>query len=93
MASLLALVLRPMLRCCRSCGEDQGPLRSWFVLTEHQRLDWDERGVLNGNVELSDKITAYVTYGDWVGRMGLLLTLLAVLYFSAYRIRRKNHLV
>ncbi len=58
-----------------------------------QRLDWDERGVLNGNVELSDKITAYVTYGDWVGRMGLLLTLLAVLYFSAYRIRRKNHLV
>lgn len=58
-----------------------------------QRMEWDERGVLSADVELSQRITAYVTYGDWVGRMGLLLTLLGVLYFSAYRIRRKNHLV
>ena len=58
-----------------------------------QRLDWDQRGVLVADVELSDKETAYVKYGDWVGRMGLLLTLLGVLYFSAYRVRRKNHLV
>ena len=58
-----------------------------------QRLDWDHRGVLTQDIELSDRETAYVKYGDWVGRMGLLLTLLGVLYFSAYRVRRKNHLV
>jgi apolipoprotein N-acyltransferase len=58
-----------------------------------QRLDWDERGVLSADVELSHRTTAYVTYGDWLGRMGLLLTFLGVMYFTAYRIRRKNHLV
>ena len=58
-----------------------------------QRLDWDMRGVLSADVEVSNRTTAYVTYGDWVGRMGLLLTFLGVLYFVAYRIRRKNHLV
>ena len=58
-----------------------------------QCLDWDQRGVLTQDIELSDRETAYVKYGDWVGRMGLLLTLLGVLYFSAYRVRRKNHLV
>lgn len=58
-----------------------------------QRLDWDQRGVLTQDIELSGRETAYVKYGDWVGRMGLLLTLLGVLYFSAYRVRRKNHLV
>ena len=58
-----------------------------------QRLDWDQRGVLTQDIELSDRETAYVKYGDWVGRMCLLLTLLGVLYFSAYRVRRKNHLV
>ena len=58
-----------------------------------QRLNWDEQGVLTQEVETSQRTTAYVEYGDWVGRMGLLLTLLGVLYFSAYRVRRKNHLV
>ena len=58
-----------------------------------QRLYWDQRGVLTQDIELSDRETAYVKYGDWVGRMGLLLTLLGVLYFTAYRVRRKNHLV
>lgn len=57
-----------------------------------QRLDWDERGVLSANVEVSDRRTVYVIYGDWLGRMGLLLTFLGMMYFSAYRIRRKNHL-
>jgi apolipoprotein N-acyltransferase len=58
-----------------------------------QRLDWDKRGLLSEEVELSNRETTYVKYGDWVGRMSLLLTLLGVLYYAAYRIRRKNHLV
>ncbi len=58
-----------------------------------QRLDWDKQGVLVQDVERSSRETMYVTYGDWVGRMSLLITFLAVMYFTAYRIRRRNHLV
>lgn len=58
-----------------------------------QRLDWDERGVLNSEVEQRGEQTIYVRYGDWIGRLSWLLTLLGVLYYSAYRTRRKNHLV
>lgn len=58
-----------------------------------ERLDWDERGVLTQQVERSNKMTIYTIYGDWVGRMSLLVTFLAVMYFTAYRVRRRNHLV
>ena len=58
-----------------------------------ERLGWDERGVLTADVEIRTEATFYVQYGDWVGRISLLLTLLGLLYYSAYRIRKKNHLV
>lgn len=57
------------------------------------RMNWDERGVLTEAVEVREGKTVYVAYGDWVGRMALLVTLLGVLYYSAYRVKRKNHLV
>lgn len=58
-----------------------------------QSFGWDKRGVLTQSVEVREEITPYVTYGDWVGRMSLLVALLGVLYYSAYSIKRKNHLV
>ena len=58
-----------------------------------QSLGWEKRGVLTQSVEVREEITPYVTYGDWVGRMSLLVVLLGVLYYSAYSIKRKNHLV
>ena len=58
-----------------------------------QSLGWEKRGVLTQSVEVREEITPYVTYGDWVGRMSLLVSLLGVLYYSAYSIKRKNHLV
>lgn len=58
-----------------------------------QSLGWDKRGVLTQSIEVREEITPYVTYGDWVGRMSLLVALLGVLYYSAYSIKRKNHLV
>ena len=57
------------------------------------RMDWEERGVLTSDVELRNDVTLYVRYGDWIGRLGLLLTFLGVMYFTAYRVRRRNHLV
>ena len=58
-----------------------------------QSLGWEKRGVLTQSIEIREEITPYVTYGDWVGRMSLLVALLGVLYYSAYSIKRKNHLV
>ncbi|MBR6560420.1 MAG: apolipoprotein N-acyltransferase [Alistipes sp.] len=58
-----------------------------------QSLGWEKRGVLTQSIEVREEITPYVTYGDWVGRMSLLVALLGVLYYSAYSIKRKNHLV
>ncbi len=58
-----------------------------------QRLDWDQRGLLQQDVEVRHDKTIYATYGDWVGRMSLLISFLSVMYYSAYRVRRKNHLV
>jgi apolipoprotein N-acyltransferase len=58
-----------------------------------ERLGWDERGVLTADVEVRSEATFYVQYGDWIGRISMLLTLLGMLYYSAYRIRKKNHLV
>jgi apolipoprotein N-acyltransferase len=58
-----------------------------------KRLDWEQRGVLVSDVTLRHDVTLYVRYGDWVGRMSLLLTFLGVMYYTAYRQRRKNHFV
>lgn len=37
--------------------------------------------------------TFYTRYGDYLGRISEYVLLLSVLYFMAYRIRRRNHLV
>ena len=58
-----------------------------------ESLGWDERGVLSSSVEVRSDESFYTLYGDWVGRMSLLLSLLGSLYFVAFRIKRKNHLV
>jgi len=56
-------------------------------------LGWDERGTLTADIPLNDRITLYVRYGDYVARLCCYLLLLCVLYFCAYCVRRRNHLV
>jgi apolipoprotein N-acyltransferase len=58
-----------------------------------ERLEWDERGVLTANVELRDEMTIYTLYGDWVARISSYVAVLAAMYYVAYRVRRRNHLV
>lgn len=58
-----------------------------------ERLDWEQRGVLSDMVEVRRDTTPYVAYGDWLGRLSALVTLLTLLYYLAYRVRRRNHLV
>lgn len=57
------------------------------------RLEWDEQGVLTVTVELRDDKTIYVRYGDWVARIATYVAALSILYYIAYRTRKRNHLV
>lgn len=58
-----------------------------------ERLEWDERGVLTADVELRDDVTFYMMYGDWVARIATYIAVMALLYYVAYRAKRRNHLV
>lgn len=56
-------------------------------------LGWEERGVLTEEVALNSEQTLYTRYGDLLGRVANYLLLLSVLYYVAYRVKRRNYLV
>lgn len=56
-------------------------------------LGWEERGMLTADVPLVSIQTVYTRYGDYIGRISEYLLLLCVLYYIAYRIKKKNYLV
>lgn len=58
-----------------------------------QKLGWDKRGLLVGELRANDKITFYVLYGDYIGRLSAYIFVLCLLYYVAYRVRKRNHLV
>ena len=58
-----------------------------------ETLGWEERGILTAEVPLHSETTFYTRYGDYLGRMAEYILLLSVLYFVAYRVKRRNHLV
>ena len=57
------------------------------------RLEWDMQGTLTAKVELRTELTLYTIYGDWVARLSTFIAVLSMLYFVAYRIKRRNYLV
>ncbi len=56
-------------------------------------MGWEERGVITERVPLNSEMTFYTRYGDYIGRIGQYVMLLSVLYYIAYRVKKKNHLV
>ena len=68
----------------RDCGRTTSPFtfRTLFF-----------RGVLTAAVPLNSQLTFYTRYGDYLGRISEYLMLLCVLYYIAYRAKKKNHLV
>lgn len=61
------------------------------IITEE--LGWDIRGVLTKEVSLNKEFTFFVVYGDMIGRIATYVFVLSVLYFIAYRRRKKDYLV
>lgn len=57
-----------------------------------QTLGWEQRGTLTETLHLNDRITFYTRYGDYIGRLSWYLFALCILYFVAWRTRRKSHL-
>ena len=58
-----------------------------------QTLGWERRGVLTEEVPLRSGLTFYTRHGDYLGRIAELVLLLSVLYYAAYRVKRRNYLV
>lgn len=56
-------------------------------------LEWDKRGALTEDMELRDDMTFYVRHGDWIASVCIYAAVLSLLYYIAYRTRRRNHLV
>ena len=70
--------------------------RSGFITSRGdvtESLGWDKRGVITSDVEVSQRMTAYVRFGDWIGRLSLVVAAMCLLCYSAYRVKRRNHLV
>ncbi len=58
-----------------------------------ETLGWDVRGAATRNIALGAGLTFYVRYGDYIGRICGYVFVLSVLYYVAYRYRRRSHLV
>ena len=56
-------------------------------------LGWNIRGTITDNVPLLDKVTFYSKYGDYIGRACSYVFILCLLYYIAYRFRKRSHLV
>ncbi len=70
--------------------------RSGFIDTRGdvgETLGWEERGAITADVPLNHKTTLYVRFGDYLARISLLVLGLSILYFIAYRIRKKDRIV
>lgn len=58
-----------------------------------ETLGWEERGILTADVPLNTRMTFYTRYGDYIARIAEYVLLLCVLYYIAYRVKRRNYLV
>ncbi len=70
--------------------------RSGFITSRgdvRETLEWEERGTITADVALDSRLTLFTRLGDWPCRVSLLVLGLSLLYFIAWRIRRRNHLV
>lgn len=55
-----------------------------------ERLDWDERGVINSSLNLNSERTVYTNYKDIVVRLSAYVLALSLLFFVGQRFRKKQ---
>lgn len=57
------------------------------------RSEWWTKDSLTTTLKTNDKITFYTLYGDLIGRICVYTFLLCLLYYVAYRTRKRSHLI
>ncbi len=57
-----------------------------------EELRWEERGTITHEVWLNDKLTFYTTYGDYIARIAQFIAALSLLYFVAFRMKKRHYL-
>lgn len=58
-----------------------------------QLVGWDIRTAITDELTLNDHITFYAKYGDYIARICSYVLALSILYYIAYRYKRRNKLV
>ncbi len=58
-----------------------------------ESMGWEERGVLTETLTLSNKMTIYTIYGDYIARIASFVAALSLMYYLVYRSRKRHHLV
>lgn len=85
------------IECRRAIARSANTGISGFISatgkTIGERLEWNEEGILTAELELRNDKTIYTMYGDWIARISTFVAILSLLYYVAYRTKRKNHLV
>ena len=59
---------------------------------DSRRLEWEERGITTADIRLNKRITLYARFGDYIGRLSLLIALLCLLYAVAYNAKKRFYL-
>jgi apolipoprotein N-acyltransferase len=55
-----------------------------------QKTPWWQAMAIKGKVRLNDRITFYVKYGDYIGKVGVIVALFLISYSIVLRFRRKE---
>ncbi len=55
-------------------------------------MEWEERGVMTRTLTLNSELTIYAIYGDYIARVMCFVALLSLLYYVAYRARKRHYL-
>ena len=54
------------------------------------QLGWDIRGTVTGSLPLNSRLTVYTLAGDYIARLSWFVAVLSLLYFVAYRTKKKD---
>lgn len=55
-----------------------------------QKVGWDVRTAVTDTIYTNDRMTFYTRYGDYIARISVLVFGLSILYYIAYRAKKRN---